>query len=67
MCVLSIGAPKLDHLDPKEIEKYISHSVPITTKARENHNNEIRLLNQPWWRKLGDEFQDSMYEDDIIL
>lgn len=49
------------------LQSFLSHSVPISTKARENHNNEVRLLNQPWWRKLGDEFQDSKYEEDFIL
>lgn len=60
-------APKLTTLRLEDIEKFTSRSVPVATKARENHNCEIRLLNQPWWRKLGNEHQDSQYEDEQIL
>ena len=46
------------------MKNFVSHSVPIATKARYNHNEELRLLRQPWWKKLGDEYQDSRYEED---
>ena len=63
----TLGAPKLGAVGDDSCQNYVSYSVPVATRARDHHNTEIRLLNQPWWRKLGDEFQDSKYEDENIF
>ena len=57
-------APKLSEATEADVEDFMSRSVPIATKARYNHAQELRLLQQPWWRKLGDEYQDKMYEEE---
>ena len=44
-----------------QVESFTSHSVPVASKARLDHLSELRLLDQPWWRKLGDEYHDSKY------
>ena len=40
------------------MEMYTSRSVPIATKAQQTHKEQLKLLKQPWWKKLGDEYQD---------
>lgn len=44
---------------------FVSHSVPVATKARHDHNEELRLLRQPWWKKLGDEYQDNKIAEEL--
>ena len=59
-------APKLSELtSEKDIEAFVCHSVPIATKAAANHKEELRLLHQPWWKKLGDEYQDEKYQEEV--
>lgn len=60
-------APKLSELHEEDIDKFVSWSVPVATKAQGNHTNELRRLNQPWWRKLDDESHQMPYNDDILL
>ncbi|ELU12049.1 hypothetical protein CAPTEDRAFT_168052 [Capitella teleta] len=57
-CKLMLDAPKLSDVKEDDLLNYVSHSVPIATKARQDHNREMLLLNQPWWRKLGEEDED---------
>ncbi|CAH1774154.1 unnamed protein product [Owenia fusiformis] len=57
---LLLNAPSLVDASDKDIELYTSRSAPVAAKARQNHINEIKLLNQPWWRKLTDEYQDDI-------
>ena len=61
-------APSLKDVTDKDIEMFTSRSVPVATKARLNHTEELKLLRQPWWKKLTDEIQDQEYdEEDHIL
>lgn len=46
---------------------YSSRSVPVATKARVNHMEALRNLQLPWWKKLGDEFQDSEVQEEEVL
>ncbi len=64
ICIHISAAPKLSEVTEKDIESFTSHSVPISTKARADHIEELRLLKQPWWRKLGDEYQDRKLEEE---
>jgi len=70
--VVWLDAPRLSDIsvDGEDfdilLKSFMSHSMPVVSKARLDHASELRLLDQPWWRKLGDEYQDSKYsvEDD---
>jgi len=67
LCVLWTDAPRLSDIsiDGEDfdslVKSFVSRSVPVATKARLDHSSELRLLQQPWWHKLGDEYQDSKY------
>ncbi|XP_052706454.1 IQ calmodulin-binding motif-containing protein 1-like [Crassostrea angulata] len=61
-------APPLKDAREKDIEMYSSNLLPIATKARTDHIETLRLLRQPWWKKLRDDLQDQEYEEeDYIL
>ena len=62
---LFADTPSLKDANEEDIATYTCHSVPIATKARYNHNQELRLLRQPWWRKLGDEYQDQKLDEEL--
>ena len=51
-------SPHLSEVCAPDLAVYVSHAAPVAAVARRNHANELRLLRQPWWRKLGDEYQD---------
>ena len=60
------ASTKFSEIDEVQLKSFVCHSVPIATRARANHVAEMRLLRQPWWRKLGDEYQDTKYEEDNV-
>ncbi|KAK3106409.1 hypothetical protein FSP39_019392 [Pinctada imbricata] len=60
-------APSLQSATEKDVEMYSSHSLPIATKARTDHIETLKLLRQPWWKKLKDEIQDQEYEEEDVL
>jgi len=66
MCELT-GAPRLSdiNIDSEDfdglLKSFVCHSTPVATRAKLDHASELRLLDQPWWRKLGDEYQDTKY------
>ncbi|XP_013413711.1 IQ calmodulin-binding motif-containing protein 1 [Lingula anatina] len=66
-CDLLLNATSLKDVTEKDIDVFSSKSVPIATKARLNHQHELRLLRQPWYRKLGDEFKETEYEGEEEL
>ncbi|KAK3591386.1 hypothetical protein CHS0354_005304 [Potamilus streckersoni] len=57
-------APDLSHVTEKDVEMFSSRSVPVATKARVNHMEQLRIMKLPWYRKLGDEYQDTMIEEE---
>ena len=59
------ACPKLSEVQPSDLKAFVCHSVPVATAARHNHTQELRLLRQPWWKKLGDEYQDKRMQDDM--
>ena len=65
--VLFPVAPGLESVTQKDVEMYSSRSVPVATKARVNHMETLRNLQLPWWKKLGDEFQDSEIPEEEML
>lgn len=60
-------APDLNKVTQKDVDMYSSRSVPVATKARVNHMETLRNLQLPWWKKLGDEFQDTEVEEEEVL
>ncbi|KAJ8306892.1 hypothetical protein KUTeg_014976 [Tegillarca granosa] len=60
-------APTLKDATEKDAEMYSSRSLPVATKARVNHMEQLKLMKQPWWKKLTDEYQDQEYEDEDLL
>ena len=62
---LPTGCPKISEVTEKDVESYSSYSVPVTTRAKYNHAQELRLLQQPWWKKLGDEYQDEKMDEEL--
>ncbi|XP_064594930.1 IQ calmodulin-binding motif-containing protein 1-like [Liolophura sinensis] len=64
---LLMYAPPLKDLTDKDVDMFSSRSVPVAARAQQAHKEELRLLRQPWWRKLGDEYQDQLYEEEQDL
>ena len=62
---LILDGPGLKEATEDHIATYTCYSIPIATKACYNHNQELRLLWQPWWRKLGDEYQDEKLDEEL--
>ncbi|XP_052803599.1 IQ calmodulin-binding motif-containing protein 1-like [Mya arenaria] len=60
-------APPLDKVTQKDVEMYSTRSVPVATKARVNHMETLRNLQLPWWKKLGDEFQEAEIPEEEVL
>ena len=56
---LSDIGDKVDNL----LRSFVCYSTPVAARAKLDHAEELRLLAQPWWRKLGDEYQDAMNAD----
>ncbi|NWQ76009.1 IQCB1 protein, partial [Columbina picui] len=59
---LLMNAPGLAEATEKDLDVFVSRSIPVATKARQSHNTMLKYTRWPWWKKLGDEF----VEDDVI-
>ncbi|XP_068263786.1 IQ calmodulin-binding motif-containing protein 1 [Nyctibius grandis] len=59
---LLMNAPGLAESTEKDLDVFVSRSIPVATKARQSHNTMMKYTRWPWWKKLGDEF----VEDDVI-
>ncbi|NXI42077.1 IQCB1 protein, partial [Galbula dea] len=59
---LLMNAPGLAEITEKDLDVFMSRSIPVATKARQSHNTMLKYTRCPWWKKLGDEFM----EDDVI-
>ncbi|XP_009666158.2 IQ calmodulin-binding motif-containing protein 1 [Struthio camelus] len=59
---LLMNAPGLAETTEKDLDIFMSRSVPVATKAKQSHNTMLKYTCWPWWKKLGDEF----VEDDVI-
>lgn len=56
-------APPLTNVTEKDAEMYSSRSLAVATKAKLQHNETLRRLQQPWWRQKWEETYE-MDEDD---
>ncbi|XP_075613162.1 IQ calmodulin-binding motif-containing protein 1 isoform X1 [Balearica regulorum gibbericeps] len=59
---LLMNAPGLAETTEKDLDVFMSRSIPVAAKARQSHNTMLKYTRWPWWKKLGDEF----VEDDVI-
>ncbi|NXN40269.1 IQCB1 protein, partial [Rhinoptilus africanus] len=59
---LLMNAPGLAEITEKDLNVFMSRSIPVATKARQSHNTMLKYTHCPWWKKLGEEF----VEDDVI-
>uniref|UniRef100_A0A8C0B4A0 IQ motif containing B1 n=1 Tax=Buteo japonicus TaxID=224669 RepID=A0A8C0B4A0_9AVES len=59
---LLMSAPGLARTTEKDLDVFMSRSIPVATKARQSHNTMLKYTHWPWWKKLGDEFM----EDDVV-
>ncbi|XP_051479053.1 IQ calmodulin-binding motif-containing protein 1 isoform X1 [Apus apus] len=59
---LLMNAPGLAETTEKDLDVFMSRSIPVATKARQSHNTMLKHTHWPWWKKLGEEFE----EDDVI-
>ncbi|NWX19292.1 IQCB1 protein, partial [Aegotheles bennettii] len=59
---LLMNAPGLAEITEKDLDVFVSRSIPVATKARQSHNAMLKRTRWPWWKKLGDEF----VEEDVI-
>ncbi|XP_005512384.2 IQ calmodulin-binding motif-containing protein 1 isoform X1 [Columba livia] len=59
---LLMNAPGLAEATEKDLDVFLSRSIPVATKARQSHNTMLKYTRWPWWKKLGVEFE----EDDVI-
>ncbi|NWS62673.1 IQCB1 protein, partial [Chunga burmeisteri] len=64
---LLMNAPGFAEITEKDLDVFMSRSVPVATKARQSHNTMLKYTHWPWWKKLGDEFvEDDVIADDAI-
>ena len=47
--------PKLHEVTPDVLDGFMSRSAPVIARAQQSHNEEMRQIKLPWWRKLWDE------------
>ena len=53
--VIFSAAPKLHEITPDMLDSFTSRSAPVIARAQQCHNEEMRKLKLPWWKKLWDE------------
>lgn len=51
----STAAPKLHEVTSDMLDSFTSRSAPVIARAQQCHNEEMRRLKLPWWKKLWDE------------
>ena len=49
------AAPTLQEVTPDIQDAFTSRSAPVIARAQQCHNEEMRRLKLPWWKKLWDE------------
>ncbi|NXN93420.1 IQCB1 protein, partial [Rhinopomastus cyanomelas] len=65
---LLMNAPGLEETTEKDLNVFVSQSVPVATKARQSHNTMLKYTCWPWWKKLEeDEFmEEDVFPDDAL-
>ncbi|KAJ7347145.1 IQ calmodulin-binding motif-containing protein, partial [Desmophyllum pertusum] len=47
-----LAAPKLYEVTPDILDSFTSRSAPVIARAQQCHNEEMRRLKLPWWKKI---------------
>uniref|UniRef100_A0A1W7RGI8 IQ motif containing B1 n=1 Tax=Agkistrodon contortrix contortrix TaxID=8713 RepID=A0A1W7RGI8_AGKCO len=50
-----LNAPSLSECTMKDLNVFMSRSVPVATKAKQSHNTMLKYMQWPWWKKLEEE------------
>nr|XP_003214945.2 PREDICTED: IQ calmodulin-binding motif-containing protein 1 isoform X2 [Anolis carolinensis] len=55
-------AASLTESTVKDLNDFVSRSVPVIAKAKQSHITMLKYTQSPWWKKIGEEFSD----EDVI-
>ncbi|KAL7991802.1 hypothetical protein Chor_016058 [Crotalus horridus] len=50
-----LNAPSLSECTMRDLNVFMSRSVPVATKAKQSHNAMLKYMQWPWWKKLEEE------------
>ncbi|XP_054826830.1 IQ calmodulin-binding motif-containing protein 1 [Eublepharis macularius] len=53
-----MSAPSLADVTMKDLDLYVSRSVPVIARAKQCHYTMLKRTQWPWWKKIGEEFLD---------
>ncbi|XP_061465109.1 IQ calmodulin-binding motif-containing protein 1 isoform X2 [Rhineura floridana] len=53
-----MSAPSLKESSMKDLNVFMSRSVPVVAKAKQCHNFMLKYMQWPWWKKLEEDFLD---------
>ncbi|XP_053121401.1 IQ calmodulin-binding motif-containing protein 1 [Hemicordylus capensis] len=62
-----MNAPSLAESNVKDLNLFMSRSVPVVAKAKQLHSAMLKYTRWPWWKKLGEEFLDEEVCSDDLL
>uniref|UniRef100_A0A8C5WP70 IQ motif containing B1 n=1 Tax=Laticauda laticaudata TaxID=8630 RepID=A0A8C5WP70_LATLA len=51
-----LSAPSLSECTMKDLNVFMSRSVPVAAKAKQSHNTVLKYMQSPWWKKLEEDF-----------
>ncbi|XP_062972754.1 IQ calmodulin-binding motif-containing protein 1 [Elgaria multicarinata webbii] len=60
-------APSLSESTMKDLNIFMSRSVPVVSKAKQSHNTMIKYTQWPWWKKLEEDFFDEEVVSEDLL
>ncbi|XP_070175320.1 IQ calmodulin-binding motif-containing protein 1-like [Littorina saxatilis] len=61
---LLVLAPPLKDVTEKDVEMYSSRSLPVATKAKQQHTAVLTRLQRPWWRQKWQEDDEPEMDED---
>ncbi|XP_013915572.1 PREDICTED: IQ calmodulin-binding motif-containing protein 1-like [Thamnophis sirtalis] len=51
-----LSAPSLSECTMRDLNVFMSRSVPVVAKAKQSHNTILKYMQWPWWKKLEEGF-----------
>ncbi|XP_066467855.1 IQ calmodulin-binding motif-containing protein 1 [Tiliqua scincoides] len=64
---LLMNAPTLAEFSMKDMNIFMSRSVPVIAKAKQSHSAILKYTRWPWWKKLEEEFLDEEVVSEDLL
>ncbi|CAI5762678.1 IQ calmodulin-binding motif-containing protein 1 [Podarcis lilfordi] len=60
-----MSAPSLTESTTKDLNIFMSRSVPVVAKAKQSHSTMLKYTRWPWWKKLEEDFleEEAVSED----